>query len=236
MMTLRRQILLFAGLFAAALLATLPLRLAVDDAGLAERGLAAREAEGSLWTGSFRDLQWGSLRLGDVEANARIVPLLYARLSLVLSGSGMRATAFATPSSAGVSGVSGIVPAAELLAPLPLTSIEMEDVSAGFGPRGCSGAGGFVRARLSGAAGGLVLPQALGGAPRCENGLLLLPLASPSRRESLDVRIDKSGRYEAALLVRPPDAAVGLALEAAGFRRTARGFTVILRGHLAGGR
>jgi general secretion pathway protein N len=233
---LRTRLIFFLGAFAAALLATLPLRLALAGGGLAESGLAAREARGSLWWGSLEDVRWGPVPLGDFDAGLRPLQLLLGQVGMSLDDRGVRGTrgrVFATSSGAGISDADAFVPVGTLLAPLPVSAFELEKVSVHFGVQGCSEASGLVRARVAGSVAGLVLPPTLGGAPRCEGGSLLLPLSSPSGAETIEVRIAANGRYEAAVIVRPREAAIGQALAGAGFRRTSRGYLTTVRGSLA---
>lgn len=232
----RARSLFFLGALAAALLATFPLRLALDGGGLARSGVAARDAKGSLWWGSLEDVRWGPVPLGDADAGIRPLQLLLGRAALAVQDRGGRdlsATLFATANGAGVSGADAFLPVGTLFAPLPVTAFELEDVTAAFGARGCSEASGLVRARVSGSVGGLVLPPALSGAPRCEGAALLLPLSSPAGAETLELRIAADGRYEAAILLRPSAPAAGAALAAAGLRRTSRGYLTVVRGSLA---
>lgn len=232
-----RRILFFVGAFAFALIATFPLRVAVGASGLAEHGFAAREARGSLWSGRLNDLIWGPIRFGDVAAGAGLPQLLIGRLSLGLAdGRGARATMFAGASGAGVSGAHAALQTGNLFAPMPLSAFELEDVSVRFGPRGCSAASGFVRARGAGAIVDTIVLPPLGGAPRCENGMLLLSLASSSGRESVELRLGRARSYEAAVTLQTADPLAAERLKAAGFRRNARGYRAVTSGSLSGQR
>ena len=68
--------LLFLGSFFLALLALLPMRLGVDWFGLGTHGLAAREVQGSIWRGAFKEAQLGPAGLGDLGAGLHALPLL----------------------------------------------------------------------------------------------------------------------------------------------------------------
>ena len=224
----------FTAALAAALIAFLPLRLAVDGTRL-----AARAVTGSVWSGSVEDAHWGAVRIGDADAGIAVTPLLLGRLSMGIAGRGadpLRGTAFTGVGGAGISGVDGSIETGAIFAPLPLAAFELENVSAQFGGSGCSYAGGLVRARISNAVAGLALPQGLSGTLRCEADVLLVPLRSASGMEGIDLRIARTGRFEAQLLIRPADAAGGARLAAAGFRRTSRGYLAVVRGDLSGRR
>ncbi|HEX8193842.1 MAG TPA: type II secretion system protein N [Allosphingosinicella sp.] len=236
---IRTRILFFIGAFAVSLLATLPLRFVFDGSSLAAAGLAAREAKGSLWSGGLADLQWGPVRLGDFDAGARPLQLLLGRFAVGLEDRGARethGTVVVARSGAGVSGADALVPVGSLLAPLPIAAFELEQVTIRFGPRGCIEAAGLVRARTAGALAGIALPPSLSGTPRCEGGLLILPLASQAGSEALELRLGSGGRYEAAVILRPGDPAVAASLAAAGFRRTSRGYLTVVRGSLSSAR
>ena len=58
----------FVAAFAFALVALFPLRLAIRWLGLDERGLAAREAEGSVWLGALKEAQLGRGRRSATSA------------------------------------------------------------------------------------------------------------------------------------------------------------------------
>ena len=77
----------------------------------------------------------------------------------------------------GVDGVTASLPAATLFAPLPVTTLALEDVTVRFRDGVCEEAAGRVRATVVGEAGGLPLPPTMMGTARCEAGALLLPMA-----------------------------------------------------------
>ena len=58
-----RRAVLFAALFAIALVAFLPLRLVLGGSGL-----TAREASGSVWAGRLKEARIGPAALGDLDA------------------------------------------------------------------------------------------------------------------------------------------------------------------------
>jgi general secretion pathway protein N len=228
----RQDILFFAFALIAALVLSIPMRVAVGAAGMDEGFFAARDSKGTLWSGQFDDVRLAEIRLGDLGARFSPVPLLLGGAKLHLSGgtSQSRASLFVSRGTFGVADVDARFTSVGLLAPLPLTQFELEEVSFMFGSGRCVGAGGVVRAHASTAAAGLGLPQTFRGAPRCSGERLLIPLASSSGQERIDLRIASSGRFEAALRVNNPGPAVASRLEAAGFRRTARGYATVVRG------
>lgn len=220
--------LFFAAAFAFALMALLPLRLAIGWFGLEGRGLAAREASGSIWLGTLKEAQFGPVPLGDVEARLGTLPLFLGRARLALArrdeGGNFEGAVTVSRHSFGIDDASGQMRVGGLFAPLPLASLDLDDVSARFSGGLCEAAGGQVRAALSGEIAGLLLPGGLSGNARCDGGALLLPLAGQSGMERLDLRLYASGRYRIDLIVRPSDDAARDRLVAAGFALTRAGY------------
>lgn len=226
--------LFFAAAFLFSVVALLPLRLALDWFGFDSRGLAARQATGTVWRGALREAQLGSVPLGDVEARLNALPLLFgrARVSLARDESDGRFEGAAAVSrhSFGLDDVSGRLRTAVLFAPLPIASLDLDDVTARFSGGLCAAGEGGVRASLAGEIGGIALPSGLSGSARCDGGALLLPLASQSGMERLNIRLFSDGRYRIDLLVRPGDAAARDLLLAGGFAPVRGGFGMRLDG------
>ncbi len=217
-----------------ALVALFPLRLGLDWLSLDERGLAAREARGSIWLGALSEAQLGSVELGDLQARLRTWPLFLgrARVDLERGGDGDPFEGSITVSRHhfGIDDVTGRLDVGSALAPLPIASLDLTDVTAHFTDGQCSRAEGLVKAGIAGAMAGLSLPAALGGAARCDEGALLLPLASSSGMEALNLRLHEDGRYEVELAVRPADDQMRDRLLASGFSLTANGYVLSARG------
>jgi general secretion pathway protein N len=230
----RSLFLLSAFLFA--IVALLPLRLALDWLALDERGFAAREAKGSIWLGALSEAQFGSLALGDLRASLRTLPLFVgrARVDLVRDDDTepFRASVTLSRNRFAIDDMTGPLAIGSALAPLPIGKLAFEDVSAHFTDGLCSSADGRVKAEVVGEAGGLPLPSVLSGNARCDQGALLLPLASQSGMESLNLRLFDDGRYEVALAIRPVDDGMRDRLLAAGFRLTATGYVLESAGAL----
>lgn len=217
-----------------ALVALLPLRFAVEWLGFDRRGLAARGATGSIWLGALQEAQLGPVALGDVKARLNFLPLLIGRARISVERPGNDAP-FAgaltvTRHGFGVEDITGRLRTAALFAPLPIASVQLEDFSAGFVSGRCARAEGRVRADIAGELGGLGLASGLNGSARCAADALLLPLASESGMEQLNIRLFADGRYGLDLLVRSPDPAVHAQLTAAGFRPAAGGHLMRIEG------
>lgn len=196
--------LLFAAALAFALVALLPLGAVIGWFDLGGRGLAAREASGSLWAGALKEAQFGPVPLGDLEARLNLLPLFLgrARLSLRRDDAGGRFEAALTVSrhGFGLDDLSGQLRPGALLAPLPLATLDFADVGVAFDNGLCAHAEGEVRATLSGE-----IATALRAAPRCAGGALLVPLAGAGGGQ-LALRFAGDGRWQAALA--GPDGAI----------------------------
>jgi general secretion pathway protein N len=173
----------FLGVLALSLVVLLPLRFAVDRLGFAESGLTAREAVGSVWLGALAGARFGPLPLGDVAVRLRALPLLGGRARLDLDqDEGLSAGVTASRHGFGVDDASGSVQAPGL-AGLPPSRLDLGDVSVRFADGLCASAEGRVTA------------SGLSGEARCAGPALLLPLASRSGADRLDVRLFADGRY-----------------------------------------
>jgi general secretion pathway protein N len=224
--------LFFLCAFLFALIALLPLRLALERIGAG--GFAAREATGSVWLGTVEEAQLGKIALGDLAVSLETLPLFAGQARLTARGLGGRrfeGTFASSRQGFGVDDLTAELSLAGAFGPLPLATIDTTDVSARFERGLCIHAEGRVLAALSGDIGGIPLP-ALAGAARCEAGLLLLPLLSQAGTERLELRIAGDGRYRADLRVRPSQPGLGAALTAAGFAASRDGYALALSGAL----
>lgn len=230
---LRRTVLGIA-LFAFALVALIPMRAALGWFDAGGRGLAAREAEGSLWLGVIKEAQFGRVPLGDVKARLNLLPLLIGRARLSLwrdtAEGPFRGAVTVSRHSFGVDDATGELRAAGLFAPLPLASLTLDEVSAHFSSGLCESASGRVSATLAGELAGVSLPSGLSGEVRCAEGALLLALASQSAMERVTIRIEADGRYRIDLVVRADDPAAVQRLLGAGFVNGPGGFVRRLDG------
>lgn len=69
-----------------ALAALLPMRLAVDWAGLDRLGLTARSVSGTIWRGRIEAVRLGSIELGDADAWISPWPLLTGQMGIGFAG------------------------------------------------------------------------------------------------------------------------------------------------------
>lgn len=227
----RGRIAFFLAAFLFASIALLPLRLAVDWLGLEEKGFAAREAAGSLWLGSFAEAQFGAVRMGDVQARLRSLPLLLgrARIDLTRGGDAAPFDGAVTVSRHGF-GIDDLSARLDLGGGLPVEALDVADLSVRFAGGTCAAAEGLVTARLGPHFAALLAAQGLSGNARCDGGTLLLPLRSQSGQEALDLRLLGNGAWRGALIVRSADPAAGARLAAAGFSRADGAYRLAVSG------
>jgi general secretion pathway protein N len=191
-----RRAVLFALLFAVALLLFLPLRLVVGGSGL-----AAREASGSVWSGSLKEARIGPAVLGDLNARVAPLPLLTGRMRIDLfrpsaAPDRLSGALVVSRNRRAVEGATGLVPIQALSGPLPLTSIELTDVTVRFSDGICDRAEGMVRANLAAGPAGTNLPASLGGTVRCDRGAALVPFVAGGTGGRIELRIFGDGRFE----------------------------------------
>jgi general secretion pathway protein N len=226
--------LFFVCAFLFALVALLPLRLALDWLALDDRGLAAREAKGSIWLGALSEAQLGTVALGDVQAQLRTLPLLIGRARVDLrrddEAEPFEGSATVSRNGFGIDDMTGALDLGSAFAPLPIASLDVSDVTVHFADGQCMAGEGMVRATIAGEVAGLALPGGLSGNARCDEGALLLPLVSQSGMEALNVRLFEDGRYRIELAVRPADEAIRAGLVASGFAQTASGYAFSVEG------
>lgn len=186
------------------LAALLPLRVALGWLGYADKGLAAREARGSIWLGALAEARFGTVPLGDVATRLRVLPLLVgrARLDLEQSDGGLSGGVTVSRHGFGIDDASGRIEASAL-ADLPPPTLDLSDVSVRFGDGLCVHAEGLVRARFAGELVGVPLTAGFSGEARCDGSALLLPLVSQSGGDRLDVRMFADGRYRIDVALRP---------------------------------
>lgn len=230
-----RPMALFGGLFVLALIVLLPMRLVLGWVGLGDLGLTARAVHGSVWLGELKEAHVGALDLGDLDASVAPAPLLVGRARVDLAGDGappIEGAVSVSRHSIGIDDVTAGIIGGAAFAPLPVGSLDLDDVSARFSDGACAHAEGRVRITLGGAVGGVPLPQAMAGTARCEGNALLLPLVSAAGTESLAIRLRQDGGYTADLAIGTSDPAVATKLQLAGFRLSPDGYALSLQGRL----
>lgn len=227
---------LFGAMLLVGLFVFLPMRLVLGWTGAGEQGLVARAVTGSVWGATLSEARFGDLTLGDVRARLSPLPLLIGRATLALDGPGgqgappLSGRASLSRHTAGVDGFTGRMAAGAAFQPLPVTALDLDDVTVRFEDDACVAASGGVRAMLAGDVAGVALPPSIEGTARCDAGALLLPLASAAGSEAVALRIMGSGRYRADLSIRPSDPAAAERLAASGFTAGPSGYALSVEG------
>ena len=228
----RRMRIILVGALLAGLLLFLPLRVALALAGFERLGVAARDVRGTIWSGRIDQLMLGNMPLGTVRAGVSPLSLLTGRIRFDIARTNglpddIKGALTVGFGRIGVDDVSGAVPLGRTFAPLPVSSLMLDDVSGYFTNDRCGHAEGRVHARMAGQFPGLNLTQGLSGVATCDGDALLLPLVSQSGLEKINLRLWRSGRYVAEMRVETADPALAAALEQAGF--AAAGTARVLR-------
>lgn len=238
----KRNVLLFGFALLLLLAATLPLKLAIGWLGLDDRGLSARAATGSLWSGRLEDARFGQVPLGSPKVSLQLAPLLIGRARLDFHDAGPNAGLrqgglslsrheFAVDDVTARFDMAALVPI-----PAPQAALNLTDVSIRFRNGRCETAEGQVStdflARLSGL-GGWQGPT-LTGSARCDNGEALLPLAGTADGipTALEIRIDGKGRRKVMLEIRNPPAELASSLTARGFVQSGDSYRLTAEGRL----
>jgi general secretion pathway protein N len=223
----------FVAASAFSLVALIPLRVAVGWFGV--EGLAAREATGSIWLGVLKEAQLGPVALGDVRARLNMLPLLLGRARLSLSrdepDGHFEGAVSVSRHGFGLEDMTGQFRTGALFAPVPVSALDLDQVSVQFDDGQCESAEGRVRATASGEMAGVPVPSGLAGNLRCAEGALLLPLASQTGAGQLNLSIRADGSYRLDLVVRQADPMLVPRLAAAGFQPSAEGYSRRIEGH-----
>ena len=227
---------LFGAMLVVALLVFLPMRLVLGWAGAGEQGLTARSVSGTIWGSTLREARFGDLAVGDLHAELSLLRLFTGQAAVSLSGAGgvgappLSGDAFVSRHGYGVGKMTGRLLTGRAFQPLPVTGLDLEDLTVRFEDDKCQSAEGHVRALLAGEVAGIGVPPSVAGNARCDAGALLLPLSGPGGTEVVNLRITGDSRYAAQLAIRPADPIAAQRLEAAGFVNGPGGYTLSVEG------
>lgn len=187
------------GIILAALLLFLPLRLALGIAG--DTGLAARAAGGTVWSGRLIDAQLGAMAIGTLDTRLRPLSLPLGRLRFDaerLGGAPLAGSGEFGWNRRAVHDLTGTI-SGGALGDVPLEQVQVEALTVVFNGGRCIEARGRVRLVPGLDMAGAALRNGLSGTARCDNGVLLLPLAGDSGLERLVLRVRGDGRYSGTL-------------------------------------
>lgn len=227
----RRWGLWFAGIFVIALLALLPIRLAI--AGIADAGFTARQAAGTIWYGRIGELMVKGRRLGTFEAAVDPFSLVAGtariRFNRMDDPQGILTGTLLSGTADGVEGLNGRIGGNGLFGSIPLEAIDAKDLDVRFKGGRCAKAGGRLKAILATPIPGLGSTE-LAGSPRCEGERVRFNLTAPSGQGGLEFYVTAQGRYRAWLRIAGVAPDTGAALAAAGFRQGAEGLVMSAEG------
>ena len=217
-----------------------PLRIALDLAGTGASGASARQVRGVIWSGRIEDLSLGTVNLGSVRAAVSPVQLLVGRVRLDLwrdgaQGDGPLRGAWTVGfNQRGIDDVTGTVPVGGAFAPLPLSTLEFDDVTVHFAGDTCAKAEGRVRAQFAGEFAGLRLSRGLSGAVACDGNTVLFPLVSQTGMDKLSLRLSRDGRFTAQIAVKTggDGNSEGGMLAAAGLKRQGGDYVMTIEGQM----
>lgn len=226
---------LLAIVFLVALLAFLPLRVAISGLGLADKGLTARSVEGNIWFGRIDQARIGGLEIGDVRTTLNPLALLIGRARLGMKGAGsigkpFSGTLISSRNRFGVSDLNGATPLTAVGGWLPVSQIHWNNANILFEDQQCSEASGNIQATLGGNFGGFGLSNMLNGTLRCDGTKVAVEFAGDTGVEKLVLRVDASGNYDGEFAIESQNEAVRAMLSAQGFRATGTGFAMPVKG------
>jgi general secretion pathway protein N len=231
-----RPLALFGAMRVIALIVTFPMRLALALTGLGDAGLSARSAVGPVWFATLREVHFGAVELGDVRAGLSPWHLFVGRARVDLAGptpvvgEALRGGISVSRHSIGLDDVTAGVAAGDIFAPLPVTRLDLADLTVRFDNGSCTQAEGRVKAELGSGIADVALAQGMSGAAKCQGGALLIPLASASGNEKVRLTIMGDGRYRAELTVATADPVVTQRLTASGFQPEGDGYRLSVEG------
>ena len=228
---------LLGGMLVIAMIALMPMRLALGLFGLGQYGLSARDVSGSIWFGRLNQAHIGDIDLGDLRAGLSPWQLLIGRARVQLAGvdqgdrPALHGAIEVSRHSFGIAGMTASVPVGGVFSPVPVSSVSLDDVTVRFENGGCARAEGQVKAMIGGSIADIALPPTMSGPARCEGAALFVPLKSQAGTETVNLRITADGRYIAQLVLQPGDPIVAQKLAAAGFQPGPQGYSFSVDGH-----
>jgi general secretion pathway protein N len=233
MMTRPRLFALFAVSLCAALIALMPMRVAVGMIDPARFGLSARAVTGTIWRGQLRGVVIGEVPLGDFAARLSPLALLRGRAAFALVGitePSARATLIATPGTIGVEGATFKLAGGAAFAPFPVDTIDLTEANVRLDDGRCLSASGQVRVNITGDFGGIRLGQGLVGMLRCDGDAVSTNLVSQSAMERVKLSLSPGKGYNATIIISGNTPERIQKLATIGFRETAQGLVMHVSG------
>lgn len=225
---IRRVVAIAIVAFLLAAIALLPMRMAFGALSLDRFGVTASAIEGSIWSGRIEQLHVGRINLGTMRASLSPIQLLMGRARIDLSrrnGTPDDLTGAISVSrhSFAIDDATGAVPMEGMFAPLPLSAVDLDDVSVRFTDGVCERAEGKVHARIR------LVGQVLTGSLRCDGARVLVLLGDGGGPARIELRIAADGSYTGAMVT---GAGLGPVLSAFGLAPGTNGLRLQLSGRL----
>jgi general secretion pathway protein N len=219
------------GIALIAMLLLLPLRIALSAADLASLGMSARQVGGTIWAGRIRELMLGRQLLGTFDVRLDPGALLLGRVAMPFERldqvqGPLTGTLRAGGSVTGVEGLTGAVPAGNLLGGAPIDALTFTDTTILFDGNRCAEASGRVAANLAVRFGPLALDRGFAGTVSCDGDRVRARLASEAGTEQVEFFVSSSGRVRGWITIRSPLPGLDTLLSTYGFRTGPGGLTL----------
>lgn len=207
---------IFVGVFAAGLVASMPLGVALAWTGAGESGLSASAVSGSIWNGRIEDMRLRGFRFGTVEARLDPFGLLTGTSRVHLQSRDGEAV-LVKGRSEGLDGADAIVDLAALVLAMPVEGVvRLQGATVLFETGRCSKAAGHLVADI---AHGKWKGPRLAGELVCDGALAVAKLSGSGAgaEVTLAFSVDANARYILQSRVTSSNSALRLALSLAGF-------------------
>jgi len=232
----RRWLACWLAMLFLALLAFLPLRVALATSELERIGFGARQVAGTIWYGRIGDLQLRSRPLGTFEVAVDPASLLLGspsmRMNRLDGTEGPLEGIVRAGRQRGIARMNGRIAAQSLFSPLPIEALEFRDATLLFRDGLCAEASGTVVPVLAAPVPGVDLGSGLMGRLRCNGRRARVVMRDPNGAGRLDLYVDSAGAYRAWMSVDAPSPELSAVLVGLGFRHSSLGLTLSARGRL----
>lgn len=194
----RAEIAAFVAILLIAAVALFPLALAIPLFGL-DKVVAARRAEGPMWSGKLYDAQIGGMPVGLVGVKLRFLPLLTGRVRVDMWNPTGIGGITAWPGGRGIDDVNANLPIGVVAGQIPVDRAILEDVTVHFSGTRCTRADGRLRLMLRYPLGEQQVTPVLSGTLRCDGDTAAVRLVDPGGAVTLALRLSSDGSYAGRL-------------------------------------
>ena len=221
------------GIAVLALFALFPLRLAIAWSDLGSVGISARQVAGTIWYGRIGELHIRSQPLGTLEVAAEPSSLLLGNFTIRFerldSPEGPLGGKLVSGWRRGIANTSGRIDVGQMFAPVPVGSLDLQDVTVLFRDGQCERASGRISPVVASPIPGVEL-SGLSGTVECDGERARVTLDSTTGAERIEFYIHEAGDYRAWMSVRSADPVVNAALATMGFRSSPEGMSLTVDG------